>query len=139
MVMTAPEPFPPSGIEVVIRDDAVFVGKKCACEYIYNGNFHLMSVHESWLEMGMSSDTSNYEYLIPIARGALAEVKRVVNDFTAQDREAARIEAEERARPTLINGLRRWVEAHAILTIIGFFVVVLPLVVLAIALLFPDR
>ncbi len=138
VIMQAPDPFPPAGIEVVIREDAIFIGKKCACEFVYNGGTHWMSIHDSWLEMGMSSDSGFYEYQIPIAPAAFPEAKRVVDDFIKQDFEAARVQAEKDARPTFINGLRRWVEAHALLTIIGFFVVVLPLFVLAMALLFPD-
>jgi hypothetical protein len=135
VAMKAPEPFPVEGLEVAIRDDALFIGKRDVSEYVYNGGMHWMGVYESWLEVYIPSDSSPSIYLIPIAPAALLETKRVVAEFTAQDREAARIQAELDARPTLINNLRRWVEANAMLTIIGFFVVVLPLFVLAIHLL----
>jgi hypothetical protein len=59
----------------------------------------------------------------------------VVHNFAVLDAEEYRIQAEKDARPTFINGLRRWVEAHALLTIIGIFVVVLPLFVLCVHLL----
>jgi len=49
-----------------------------------------------------------------------------------------RIQKENDDRPTFINGLRRWVEAHTLITIIGFFVVVLPLFVFAMAVLFLE-
>lgn len=135
LAMDVPEPFPAEGLEVVIRDDALFVGKTSVSEYVYNGGMHWMAVHESWLEVDLPSDNEPPVYLIPIAPAALLETRRVVAEFTALDREAVRIQAELDARPTLINNLRRWVESHAMLTIIGFFVVVLPLFVFAIHLL----
>lgn len=135
VAMKAPEPFPAEGFEVAIRDDALFVGKRCVAEYVYLGGMHEMEVYESWLEVYIPSDSTPSIYLIPIAPAALLEAKRVVAEFAAQDREAARIQAELDARPTLINNLRRWVEAHALLTIIGIFVVVLPLFAFSIHLL----
>jgi len=98
-----------------------------------------MVVHESWLEIThIINEGSNHVSMIPIAREAIRDVKRVVDEFGAQDAEAMRIQNEKDDRPTFINGLRRWVEAHTLITIIGFFVVVLPLFVFAMAVLFLE-
>ena len=97
-----------------------------------------MVVRESWLEITHINEGSGCVSMIPIAREALRDVRRVVDEFGVQDAEEARIQKEKDARPTFINGLRRWVEAHAMLTIVGVFVVVIPLFVFVIAVLFPD-
>ena len=135
LTFTPPDPFPVSGIEVVIRDDAIFVGGECVREYVYDGGYHGFSVNESILEMYLSSDTTTYVYLLPITRGALADAKRVVERLTAEDSEQARIRAAERARPTLRNRLLWWIEAHFVLAMFAFFFGLLPLFVLCLYLL----
>jgi len=72
-----------------------------------------LSVHDFLVEMKIGTDNGRNDHLIPIARAALADVKRVVADFTDKGDEAARIRDELDARPTLLDGPRRWVEAHA--------------------------
>ena len=132
------QPFPAFGIDVAIREDAVYVGKKCHFLYCLQ-SMRWMVVHESWLEIThIINEGSNHVSMIPIAREAIRDVKRVVDEFDAQDAEAMRIQKENDDRPTFINGLRRWVEAHTLITIIGFFVVVLPLFVFAMAVLFLE-
>jgi hypothetical protein len=128
---TPPQEFPPSGIEVVIRDDAVFIERKCVLEYVYEGGFYGMSVHESLLMMRISSDSDVYVYLLPIAPAAILDAERVIGEFTAADKEEARIRTEEAARPTLRNRLLWWIEAHFILTIIIIFFGIIPLFALA--------
>jgi hypothetical protein len=130
VTFTPPKEFPASGIDVVIRDDAVFVGKKCVHEYVYEGGYHNMGVREAILGIYRSSDGGGYVYLLPIAHHALADATLVVERFAAEDKEAARIQAEKDAMPTLRNRLLWWVQKHFILTVLLIFFVIIPLIAL---------
>jgi hypothetical protein len=125
-----PKEFPPSGLDVVIRDDAVFVGNKCVREFVYEGGYHNMTVREGILGMYGTSDMGGYIYLLPIAHHAIADVTHVAERFAAEDAEAARIQAEEAARPTVSNRLLWWVQKHFILAMLLIFFVIIPLLAL---------
>lgn len=73
---TPPEPFPASGIEVVIRDDATFVGQECISSYVPGGGYHGISVHGSRLEIDVSHEYGDVVYMLPIPAQALAPAWR---------------------------------------------------------------
>jgi hypothetical protein len=136
VTLVPPKEFPTSGIDIVIRDDAIFVGNSCVRGLLpYRG----VSVHDARLELFLPSDEGeNSRYLLPVAGSALANVTRVVERFIAADNEAARLREEEDARPTLPNRLGKWVnshpairwmEHHFALVLLAFFFGLIPLCV----------
>lgn len=136
ITLVPPPEFPVPGVEVVIRDDAIFVGDSCVRSLLPHRG---VVVHDSVLEFSIPSDEGDaIAYVLPIARPALADVTRVVEGFIAADAEAARLREEEEARPTVPNRLAKWVNAHPALkwterhfalVLLAFFFGVIPLCV----------
>ena len=114
------------GLEVVVREDAVFVGEWGSPNW-----FYAVQVHDTWMQfMG----DEGYHIPVPLAPGAKAEAERIAAIYWARD-EKARVEAqrqfdEERATPTLNNRLLRFAEAHFVWLVLGFFFVLIPVFLL---------
>ncbi|MBK6779954.1 MAG: hypothetical protein IPJ95_01060 [Gemmatimonadetes bacterium] len=136
-------PFPPhdllkacdkaarSGLEVVCRDDAVLVGPWCLA-FLYNGVSEVR-LEEHWLHFEMEG--GQYFLPVPVGPGNRAEAARMVEVYARQQAEETRRYREERDAPTLNNRLLTFVETHWVWAALGFFFVVIPLVVLAVSLL----
>jgi len=143
----ANSPFPPrdllkvcdkharDGLEVVCRDDAVFVGT-WVLAFLYNG-VSAIRAQERWLEFEMEGGMYNIE--VPIARNGKAEAERIAATYTEMAAEQGRRALAERQAPTLNNRLLNIAEAHWIWVMLGFFFVVIPAVVLVISLLSGDQ
>jgi hypothetical protein len=120
-----------AGLEVVVREDAVFVGEWGSPNW-----FYAVQVHETWMQfMG----DEGYHVPVPLHPGARAEAEQVAVIYSALD-EQARVEAqrqfnEERARPTWNNRLLNFVESHFVWLVLGFFFVLIPLFLLLIGFL----
>lgn len=115
-----------AGLEVVVREDAVFVGEWGSANW-----FYAIQVHETWLQfMG----DEGYHIPVPLAPGARAETERIGRIYSELHlqglAEAQRRFDEERARPTWNNRLLIFAEAHFVWLVLGFFFVLIPLFVL---------
>lgn len=85
-----------AGLEVVVREDAVFVGEWGSPNW-----FYAVQVHETWL---LFMGDEGYHVPVPLAPGARAAAERIAEIYSARYEEA-RVETqrqfnEERARPT---------------------------------------
>lgn len=124
-----------AGVEVVFREDAFFVG-----EWVSPNAFSEVHVHETWMQF---IGDEGYQIPVPLARGARAEAERIAVRYealyTRAQEEAIRRFTEERARPTWNNRLLNFVEAHFIWVLLGFFFVLIPLVVLMLSFLGTSR
>lgn len=115
-----------TGLEVVVREDAVFVGEWGSPNW-----FSSVQVHETWAHfMG----DEGYSIAVPLAPEARAEAERIAAVYAALD-ERARVKAqrqfeEERAKPTLNNRMLNFVEANFAWLALGCFFVLIPLFVL---------
>ncbi|HEV7735425.1 MAG TPA: hypothetical protein VGR62_24845 [Candidatus Binatia bacterium] len=113
-----------AGIEVVLREDAFFVGE-------WSSPNAFSEVHVTWMQF---IGDEGYQIPVPLARGARAEAERVAAHYealyTREREEAIRRFAEERARPTWNNRFLNFAEANFIWLLLGFFFVLLPLLVL---------
>ena len=116
---------PPTRLEVVVRNDAIFVGDECLslqfseCEDPY--------LREHWLEFACDRDyTAPYFFPIPVPAAARPHAAWVVDHFRRALAERARLMAEADNAPTLSNRVRKWVEAHFIMVVLLFFFVLLP-------------
>lgn len=123
-----------NGLEVVCRDDAVFVGPWCLA-FLYNGVSGIRA-RERWLEFEMEGGM--YRIEVPIARDGKAEAERIAALYTAMAAEEGRRYREERAAPTWNNRLLNIAEAHWVWVILGFFFVVIPAIVFGFTLLSGD-
>jgi hypothetical protein len=142
----ANSPFPPrdllkvcdararDGLEVVCRDDAVFVGT-WVLAFLYNGVSGIRA-QDRWLEFEMEGGMYTIE--VPIARNGKAEAERIAALYTEMAAEEGRRARAERQAPTLNNRLLNIAEAHWIWLMLGFFFVVIPAIVLVISLLSGD-
>ena len=75
-----PKDFPSSGIEVVIRDDAIFVDNTFIRGYIPDRGYYGLSVCDSRLVFHLDSSLS---YMVPIASAARADVTHLIERFSA--------------------------------------------------------
>lgn len=115
-----------AGLEVVVREDAVFVGEWGSPNWFYG-----VQVNETWM---LFMGDEGYHVPVPLAPGARAEAERIAVIYAARD-EQARLEAqrqfnEERAKPTWNNRLLSFVETHFAWLMLGFFFVLIPLFLL---------
>jgi hypothetical protein len=120
-----------AGLEVVIREDAVFVG-----EWGTPNVFYEVQVHDTWMRfMG----DEGFHIAVPLVPAAKAEADRIAAIYPRlYDQalaEAKRQFEEERARPTWNNFALRFVETHIVWVLLGFFFVLIPLFVLLLGLL----
>jgi hypothetical protein len=112
-----------AGLEVVVREDAVFVG-----EWGASNSFDVVQVHETWMQfMG----DEGYYIAVPLVPGVRAEAERIAVIYSALHEKAhAEVERQfkkERARPTWNNRILNFVEAHIGWFMLGFFFVLIPL------------
>jgi hypothetical protein len=129
-------PFPPrdllkacdearGSLEVVYRDDAVFVGPWCL-SFTYN-EVSGIRVEEPWVLFIMEG--GSYDIPVPIARDGLAEAIQVGKLYRRLWEEEDRLAREKRAAPTWSNWLLDIFEAHPAWMLLGFFFVLIPAVV----------
>ena len=116
---------PPDQLEVVVRDDAIFVGDECLnLQFSECEDPHL---REHWLEFACDRDyTAPHFFPIPVPPAAKPNAVWVVNHFRRRLMERARLMTEADNAPTISNRLRKWVEAHFIMVVLLFFFAVLP-------------
>ena len=115
----------PHALEVVVRDDAIFVGDEwLSLQFSECEDPHL---REEWLEFACDKDyTAPHFFPIPVPATARANAVWVVNHFRQALAERARQLAEADAAPRFSNRLRKFVEAHFIVVLLVFFFIVLP-------------
>lgn len=115
-----------AGLEVVVREDALFVGEWGSPNW-----FDDVQVHETWMRF---IGDEGYQIPVPLAAGARAEAERIATLYSARYSRARAKEQrrfnEERARPTWNNRLLNFVEIHFVWLVLGFFFVLIPLFVL---------
>lgn len=127
------QPTSPARTEVVIRDDAVFVGPHAA-DIPWAPKVTLQA---DWLEFYFEpSDDGWFMIPVPVSPAARGDVSRVIEHFERREAESVRINAEaqrlaaeERARPTLNNKLLNIFERHFAWVVLAIFFIVLPAVV----------
>ena len=119
----------PDALEVVVREDAVFVGhERLSLQFSECEEPHL---GEEWLEFACDNDyTALHFFPIPVPAGARANAVWAVDHFRRAVAEPARLLAAAHAASTTPNRLRKLVEAHFILFVLLLFFVLLPGVVL---------
>ena len=115
----------PHSLEVVVREDVIFVGEEWLSTEFSECQDPLL--REEWLEFSCDNDHSTPHFFpIPVPPAAKPHAAWVVNHFRRRLMERARIMAEADDAPTTSNRLRKWVEAHFIMVLLLFFFVVLP-------------
>jgi len=121
----------PADVEVVIRDDAFFVGSySLGIAYAPT----TVTFRPEWLEFQYDqSEGPSFIVPVPVPPAARAQAARMAEYFTQKSQDAAqknaesaRKAAEERARPTLSNRLLNALEGHFILCMLLFFFVQIP-------------
>jgi hypothetical protein len=124
------EPRSSAGVEVVVREHAVFIGPHAeTTSYLSSA-----TLRELWIEILLEpSDGGWFIVAVPVPTVARAEAARVVEHLSRivaenerLNAQAAREYAEARALPTLNNRALNIVERHFALVALGFFFVVLP-------------
>lgn len=119
-----------SGLEVVCREDAVFVGPWClSFEYNVVSEIRL---EDEWLLFVM--EWGAYDIPVPVPSDR-AEAARMARYYAQQGEEETRQYLEARRMPTWSNRLLNIAEAHFAWVVLGLFFIVLPLVVLLLSLL----
>lgn len=139
----AQSPFPPrdlleacekqarTGLEVVCREDAIFVGSWCL-SFLYNG-VSKVRLEEHWMECVM--DGGAYYLQIPLPLPDRTEPARMVEVYARQQAEEWRRYIEERSAPTLNNRLLTFTEKHFVWVLVGLFFVAIPAAVVVFGLL----
>jgi hypothetical protein len=113
------------GLEVMVRDDAIFVGEEWLS--IEFSECQEVLLREEWLEFFCDNDrTAPHFFPIPVPPAAKPNAAWVANHFRRLWIERARRIAEADDAPTISNRLRKWVEAHFIIVLLLLFFVVLP-------------
>lgn len=133
-LLEACEESPPSGLDVVFREDAVFVGT-WDLSFLYNLVSDIQ-VEEEWMLFVM--DGGAFDIPVPLARNGRAEADRMKGVYRRQAEEENRKYREERDAPTFRNRLLNLAEAHPALLLLGVFFVAIPLVVLLLTWLHGD-
>lgn len=125
-VLKACEAHSREGIEVVCRDDAVFVGPWCLA-FHYN-EISRVCLLDGWMQFQMEGNL--YEIPVPIARHAMSEAEHVVAVYARMGAEEYRRAVAARQAPTVSNRLLDIVEPHFLWVALGFFFVGIPVVVI---------
>jgi len=116
------------GIEVVCRDDAIFVGPWCLA-FLYN-EVSALHLEDTWVRVEM--ERGLYEIPLPLAPNGRSTAQSVIHLYTQIAEEETRRYIAERQAPTWSNRLLNVAEAHFIWVTLGLFFVILPLAVLII-------
>jgi hypothetical protein len=111
------------GLEVVCRDDAVFVGPWCLA-FQYNAVSGIR-LEEEW--MLFVTEWGTYDIPIPVELNARAEAARMVDYYTNQWEEEQRRYLQERQAPMWRNRLLNIAEAHFVWVLLGLFFIAIPL------------
>lgn len=119
-----------SGLEVVCRDDAIFVGS-WGLDFQYNVVSGIR-LEEDWILLDM--DWGSYDIPIPVTPDAKVEPARMVRYYRSQWEEEQRQFLEKRNAPTWQNRLLNIAEAHFAWVTLGFFFIAIPILVLLIGL-----
>lgn len=139
----AGSPFPPrdlikaceqharTGIEVVCRDDAIFVGPWCL-SFIYN-DISKLRLEEQWMLFEIEGGPTVLP--IPLPLPDRTEPARMVEVYTRMWEEEVRRYREARAAPTLNNRLLTFAEQHFAWVVVAFFFVMIPALVVLVGLL----
>ncbi|MBA3560693.1 MAG: hypothetical protein H0W30_19105 [Gemmatimonadaceae bacterium] len=123
-----PKEFPPAGVTVAVREDALFVGRDAFDMRLWIGM--QVTLREHWLEFLPEPDERPHAiFPVPVPSRMRADAALVAGHFTAVAAECSRIAAEQRARPTFSNRLLTLVERHFIVAVLLFFFVLLPVLV----------
>lgn len=125
-LLEACEDPPVSGLEVVCRADAIFVGR-WGLDFQYN----LVSgiqLEGSWILLVM--DWGAYDIPVPFTPHSQAEAARIVSYYRRQWEEENRQYREKREAPTWSNRLLNIAEAHFAWVVLAFFFLAIPLALL---------
>lgn len=125
-VLDACERHPPGGLEVVCREDAVFVGQWCLA-FLYN-QITGIALQDTWIRFEMEGGL--YEIPVPIDPRQRAEAQGVVDLYNRMAEEETRRAVAARQAPTWNNALLDFAEAHFVWLALGFFFVGIPAIVL---------
>ncbi len=120
-----------TGLEIVCRDDAIFVGRWCLA-FLYN-QVTDMTVQDMWIRCEMEGGL--YEIPIPITLEARAEAVGVVKHYARLAEEETRQAVARRQAPTWSNYFLNIAEAHPVWLLLAFFFVGIPAIVLLVGLL----
>ncbi|MCB1955002.1 MAG: hypothetical protein KDG55_04965 [Rhodocyclaceae bacterium] len=120
-----------TGLDVVCRDDAVFVGE-WRLAFLYN-QITAITVEDTWLRFEMEGGL--YEIPVPISTRQRSLAQRAVEHYTRLAEEESSRAREQRAAPTWQNRLLNIAEAHAIWLILGVLFVGIPAIILIVGLL----
>lgn len=118
------------GLEVVCRDDAVFVGTwGLAFDYNVVSQIRLGN---DWILFEM--EWGAYDIPVPLPAVGREEAERIVSYYKRTGEEETRRYLEARQAPTLSNRLLDIAEHHFAWVLLGLFFVVVPLAVLLVGL-----
>lgn len=119
-----------SDLEVVCRDDAVFVGA-WSLDFQYNVASGIR-LDEAWILLQM--EWGAYDIPVPFAPDSQGDAARMVAYYKGQWEEENRLYFEKRHAPTWQNRLLDVAEAHFAWVALGVFFIALPIVVLLLSL-----
>lgn len=125
-LLNACEKHSDSGIEVVCRDDAIFVGPWCLA-FLYN-EVSALHLEDTWVRVEM--ERGLYEIPLPLAPDGRSTAESVIQLYARMAEEESRRYIERRQAPTWQNRLLDVAESRFIWVTLGLFFVVLPLAVL---------
>lgn len=129
-LLEACEAHPASGLEVVCRDDAIFVGS-WSIDFQYNVVSGIR-LEEAWILLLM--DWGAYDIPVPFSPDSQAEAARLVAYYRQQWEEENRQYREKRQAPTWQNRLLNVAEAHFAWVVLGFFFIGIPIVLFLLSL-----
>ncbi|MFZ5637779.1 MAG: hypothetical protein ACOY82_14455 [Pseudomonadota bacterium] len=128
-LLNACEAHAESGIEVVCRDDAIFVGPWCLA-FLYN-EVSALHLEDTWVRVEM--ERGLYEIPLPLAPDGRSTAQSVIHLYARMADEESRRYVAERRAPTWRNRLLDVAEAHFVWVALGLFFFILPLVVFIVA------
>jgi hypothetical protein len=134
-LLNACEKHSESGIEVVCRDDAIFVGPWCLA-FLYN-EVSALHLEDTWVRVEM--ERGLYEIPLPLAVESRSTAESVIDLYGRMAEEEHRRYTAARRAPTWHNRLLDIAESHFVWVTLGLFFVVLPLAVLIVAWLSGNR
>lgn len=126
---------PASGVDVVCRDDAIFVGS-WGLDFQYNVASGIR-VEEPWILCVMESGA--YDIPVPVALNARDEATRMVAYYRHRWEEEEREYLERRQAPTWRNRLLNIAEAHFVWVVLAFFFIAIPTLVALLSALRGER
>lgn len=125
-LLNACEKHSDSGIEVICRDDAIFVGPWCLA-FLYN-EVSALHLEDTWVRVEM--ERGLYEIPLPLAPDERSTAESVIRLYTQMAEEENRRYIAERQAPTWSNRLLDVAETHFVWVALGLFFVILPFAVL---------